>query len=186
MAAGVDTARGMAVPGAESNALQVDVAALMREQYARVCRLAWRFGVPQAELEDAVQDVFAAAWIGAGSFRGDCAPATWLTRIAVNHFVSRRRAWMRRARVFFRGGAFIEAVAAPEGVSPEQAEAHARAVACIRRLPERLRAVFVLRYIEEMSCGEVAGVLGIPEATVRTRVFHARKRLRKMLRGYEP
>ncbi len=66
------------------------------------------------------------------------------------------------------------------------AEAYDRAVACVRRLPVKQRRVFVLRYLEEMSCAEVAETLGIPEATVRTRTFHACKKLRGMMKGYEP
>jgi len=166
--------------------LRVDMAALMQTHHARIRGLAWRFGVPRQELDDAVQDVFAAAWAGAATFRGDCATSTWLTRIAVNYFVSRHRAWMRRVRLFVRGGAAVESAVDPGGLTPAQAEAHARAVVCIRRLPEKLRAVFVLRYIEEMTAAEVSDVLGIPEATVRTRAFHARQQLRDMMRGYEP
>ena len=64
-------------------------------------------------------------------------------------------------------------------------EAHTRAVSCIKRLPRRQRIVFVLRYLEKMSCEEVAHVLGIPEATVRTRVYHGRRRLRQMMRETE-
>ena len=51
----------------------------------------------------------------------------------------------------------------------------------IDRLPEQFRTVFVLRALEEMSAQEVAEVLHIPEATVRTRFFRARAQLREAL-----
>jgi RNA polymerase sigma-70 factor (ECF subfamily) len=51
----------------------------------------------------------------------------------------------------------------------------------IDALPESFRAVFVLRAIEELSVEETAGVLEIPEATVRTRFFRARSLLRESL-----
>ena len=51
----------------------------------------------------------------------------------------------------------------------------------IDALPESFRAVFVLRAIEELSVEETASVLGIPEATVRTRFFRARSLLRESL-----
>ncbi len=55
-------------------------------------------------------------------------------------------------------------------------------MACIRRLPPKLRTVLVLRYLEERNAAEVAQLLGIPEPTVRSRTFHARKRLRALMK----
>jgi RNA polymerase sigma-70 factor (ECF subfamily) len=49
----------------------------------------------------------------------------------------------------------------------------------IDRLPEELRRPLVLSAIEEMTSGEVAEVMGIPEGTVRTRVMRAKAELRK-------
>jgi len=174
-----------AAPLCGHDAVAVDIEQLVREESARIRALAWRFGVPEEELDDAVQEVFVRAWLGAPRFRGACAPSTWLTRIAVNYFVSRRRALMRRMRRMVRGEVSAEQPL-PAQPRPEVREAHERAVGCIRRLPRRLREVFVLRYLEEMPCKEVAETLTIPEATVRTRAYHARRRLRAMLKGFEP
>jgi RNA polymerase sigma-70 factor (ECF subfamily) len=138
------------------------------------------------ELDDTVQEVFLRAWQARSTFRQDANPSTWLTRIAVNYLISRRRSIRSRMaalRWFATGGPSAHA---HSDVSAESREAHARAISCVRRLSPKLRAVFVLRYLEEMSSPEVAQALGITESTVRTRAFHARKRLRKMMRGYEP
>lgn len=166
------------------DALSLD--ALIRREYGRIRRLAWRFGVPEDELDDATQEVFTRACAGFKSFRRESAAATWLTRVAINHFSSRRRAILRRLRLFRRHAETVDGVPGQAAREAEVAEAYAQAVACIRRLPVKLRKVFVLRYLEDMSCAEVAETLHIPEATVRTRAFHARKRLRVMMKGYEP
>ncbi|MCL4692536.1 MAG: RNA polymerase sigma factor [Candidatus Hydrogenedentes bacterium] len=157
---------------------------LIAREFPRLQRLAWRFGLPADELDDAVQEVFAKAWAGRGRFRGDAALTTWLTRVAVNHFTSRRQGWLRRMRVFHRDPDQVDRAPASGG-NIETNDGYERAVACIRQLPPKLRQVLVLRYLEEMSCAEVAETLGIPEATVRTRVFHARKKLRDRMGEHE-
>jgi RNA polymerase sigma-70 factor (ECF subfamily) len=169
-------------PGAKC---AISLEKLVQEHYDRIRRLAWRFGIPEDEIDDAAQEVFARACAGLKRFRGECSPSTWLTRIAINHLTSRKRRLVRRLRVFSTGADVIEQVASRPMRSPETSEAHARAMDCVRRLPVKLRTAFVLRYLEEMSCAEVAETLRIPEATVRTRVFYARRKLRAMLRGYE-
>jgi RNA polymerase sigma-70 factor, ECF subfamily len=159
---------------------------LYRQEYRRIRLLAWRFGLPEDELDDAAQDVFARVCAGFHRFRGDCALSTWLTRIAVNHFTLRRRALFRHIRTFRPYDDAAERAPGKDGPSSEAREAHERAVVCVRRLPVKLRKVFVLRHLEEMSCREVAGTLDIPEATVRTRSYHACRKLRGMMKGYEP
>jgi len=159
---------------------------LINDDYQRIRALAWKFGLPADEIDDAAQEIFVRACTGANRFRGDCTPSTWLTRIAVNYLCSRRRKMLRRRNVISTDRETVAQVAVgrPDGV--EIADAHERAVECIRRLSGKLRAAFVLRYIEEMSCAEVAETLGVPQSTVRTRIYHARKKLRRMMRGYEP
>ncbi len=161
------------------------IEALFREEYGRIRRLAWRFGLPEDELDDAAQEVFVRVWVGVRRFRGESSLSTWLTRIAVNYFTSRRRAVFRRLRTFLPQTEGIERVPAKSTGSAQAREAYARAVACVRRLPTKQRQVFVLRYLEEMSCAEVAETLGIPDATVRTRAFYACRKLRDMMKGHE-
>ena len=160
--------------------------ALVEAEYERVRRLAWRFGVLEADLDDTVQEIFTKCWAAWRGFREDCTAATWLTRIAVNHLISQRREAARhmnllssllRSRVDGRE---------PERHETQIRESYEKAVECVHQLRPKLRAVFVLRYLEEMSCREVAQTLGLQETTVRTRLFQARSKLRLMLRGYEP
>ena len=175
----------MPVPADEGRSRTVSLDALVRDEYARIRGLGWRFGLPEDELEDAVQEVFSLACAGLPKFRGESAPRTWLTRIAVNHFISRQRSWRRRLRVLVRNEDGRWDAKARRAVSHELNEAHERAVECIQGLSIKLRAVFVLRYLEDMSVAEVAETLNIAEGTVRSRIYHARQNLRRMMRGVE-
>jgi RNA polymerase sigma-70 factor (ECF subfamily) len=168
----------------ESEALDFD--RLVCAEQARIRTLAWRFGVSAAELDDAVQDVFVKAWAARAAFRGDASPSTWLTRIAINHLVSRQRSLRTRLRALADLRAIWKLGPRRPDARLALSEAEQEAMACVRRLPEKLRTAFVLRYLEEMSAADAAGILDIPEATVRTRAFHARKKLRAMLKDYEP
>jgi RNA polymerase sigma-70 factor (ECF subfamily) len=84
-----------------------------------------------------------------------------------------------------------QAMPSPPHFSPEQraSDGEVRAVLekAIDALPDDFRAVFVLRAVEEMSGAETAECLGIPEETVKTRLFRARARLQEaLLAALEP
>jgi RNA polymerase sigma-70 factor (ECF subfamily) len=146
----------------------------------------------EAEAEDAVQEAWVQAYRALHEFRGESRLATWLVRIAVNEALGRLRSAARRAEVIpldttvdsatFAGEANMQL---PESERPdrlaERSELRHVLEAHIDELPEAFRSVFVLRAVEEMSVDEVAAVLGIPEATVRTRHFRARSMLREAL-----
>ena len=161
--------------------------ALLLREYPRIRRLAKAFGLPEQEIDDAVQEVFARAWAARGRFQGDSAVSTWLTRIAVNHFCSRRQALFRRLRTFLAGhdADALERVPAKAGLPSEVSEAHEHVMACVHRLSVKLRQVFVLRYVEELEHAEIAKVLGISEHTTRSRAFNARRAVREMMEEFE-
>jgi len=143
-----------------------------------------------AEAEDAVQEAYVKAIRGMGGFRSDAKLSTWLVRIAVNEALGRLRSRKRAAEVIPLAGDIdaegevLQAVDDPASAPEAQAlRAEARRImeSRIDALPDSFRAVFVLRAVEEMSVEETAEVLGIPEATVRTRFFRARSQLRESL-----
>ncbi|MEK7667213.1 MAG: sigma-70 family RNA polymerase sigma factor, partial [Gemmatimonadota bacterium] len=82
----------------------------------------------------------------------------------------------------------------PSGASPgqrpaaaaEAAEIRAELAAALAELPPRQRAAIMLFDVEGYAHAEIAAVLGVPEGTVRSDVFHARRTLRKALRVYGP
>jgi RNA polymerase sigma-70 factor (ECF subfamily) len=146
----------------------------------------------EAEAEDAVQEAWVQAYNAFDEFRGESRLATWLVRITVNQALGRLRGAARRAEVIPLDTTVDSAIFAgepnmqlPESERPdrlaERGELRRVLEAHIDELPEAFRSVFVLRAVEEMSVEEVAAVLGIPEATVRTRHFRARSMLREAL-----
>ena len=147
----------------------------------------------EPEAEDAVQEAYLQAYRAMGTFRGDAKVSTWLVRIAVNEAITRLHKQTRRAEIIRLDGEDSQADLHSSEDSmnqspPEQpdraalrAEARRLLEAKIDELPDAFRTVFVLRAVEEMTVEEAAVVLGIPEATVRTRFFRARGLLRESL-----
>lgn len=131
--------------------------------------------------EDLVHEVFITLPSAIARFRGDASLRTFLVAIAVNHARHHVRSAMRRR-------AAVDRLARePVGPSadPERATARAELADALTRalddLPLDQRVAFVLCEVEERSSVEVASIVGAPEATVRTRLFHARKKLRAAL-----
>ena len=164
---------------------------LMRRHNRALYRAARAILKDDAEAEDAVQDAWLDAWHAMARFRGESKLSTWLTRIAVNVALARRRKRLRTAEILRIDGEIdLDRIddedanpSAPE--RPDAAASRAEARALIERavdaLPDAFRAVFVMRAIEEMSVEETAQALDLPEATVRTRFFRARGQLRESL-----
>ena len=143
-----------------------------------------------AETEDALQEAYLRAWRALAGFRADAKLSTWLVRIVINESLGRLR--RRGAQVIPLDTALDVAGHEPEAWmedDPDQrpdrvamrAEVRQLMEARIDTLPDAFRTVFMLRAVEELSVEEVAVVLEIPEATVRTRFFRARGLLREGL-----
>ena len=166
--------------------------ALMRRHNGRLFRAARAILRNDAEAEDAVQDAYLDAYRHMREFRGDAQVGTWLVRIAVNHALMRLRKQKRDNIVVpFQPGESEETSAIVDHIPDERTESPTTTTLRgeIRQLLERridelpiaFRTVFVLREVEEMSVEETADALGIPSATVRTRLFRARALLRQAL-----
>jgi RNA polymerase sigma-70 factor (ECF subfamily) len=132
--------------------------------------------------EDLVHEVFVTLPRAARKFRGEASLRTFLISIAVQHarhFVrsaTRRRAAMNR----FESEPVADDVPDPEHIARRKELARILARA-LDALPLEQRVAFVLCEVEERSSREVAEIVGAPEGTVRTRLFHAKKKLRSEL-----
>jgi RNA polymerase sigma-70 factor (ECF subfamily) len=169
---------------------QAAFALLMRRYNRRLYRVARSILRDDAEAEDALQEAYLQAYRALPDFRGDSSLATWLTRIVMNAALMRRRRTGRMAEVIELGA---EPVMEQHGGAPDQdasgqpeqaalrAQARGLIEAKIDGLPEVFRTVFILRAVEELSVEETAKVLGVPDATVRSRYFRARGMLREAL-----
>ena len=131
--------------------------------------------------EDLVHDTFLTLpkalrrWNGVGSLR------TFIIGIAVNHARHYLRASMRRRLALTRFAQEPSARARSQEEESEQRRLAALLMRALDSLSFEQRTTFVLCEVEERSSPEVAQILGIPEATVRTRLHHARQKLRAML-----
>lgn len=183
------------VPDAElaKRAVQGDGAAfetIMRRHNQLLFRTARGIVGSDGEAEDVAQETWMLAWRALSGFRAESKLSTWLVRIAVNEALGRRR--RQSAQIIPLEAAMMSSDndtrsalteipdRGPEH-SLERAQIRALIEARIARLPEAFRSVFMLRALEEMSVDEVAEVLDIPAATVRTRYFRARALLRESL-----
>ena len=156
---------------------------IIKRHNQRLYRVARGVLDDDAEAEDVVQETYIRAFTHLSEFRAEARLSTWLTRIALNQALGRRR--QGRSTV---GLEAIEPMAAPFGArepDPEQAAALGEIRRLLERaisgLPEGYRIVFVARDVEEMSIEETALLLGLRPQTVSTRLHRARKLLREAL-----
>jgi len=157
------------------------LAASFDRWHQRVRVLARRLLSDPAAAEDVVQDVFTALPQAATRFRGDTDLETFLLGIAVKRVWRHRRAALRRRKALERLRA-----AQPRGPRDPEQDTYRRELgeclgAALDELPLPQRVAFVLCEVEELTAGQAAAIADAPEATIRTRLFHARRRLRDLL-----
>ncbi len=156
---------------------------IIKRHNRRLHRIARAVLDDDTEAEDVLQETYIHAFTHLSEFRAEARLSTWLTRIALNEALGRRR--QRRPTVDVKA---IEAMAAPFSTHDLDPEA-AAALTEIRRLleravsslPEHFRIVFVMRDVEEMSIEETALLLGLQPQTVSSRLHRARRLLRQAL-----
>lgn len=162
---------------------------LMRQYNQRLFRVARSILRDDADAEDALQDAYVQAYRKLDEFRGEAELSTWLTRIVINQALMRVRKRKRDQVVvpFETGAADGPELEVADDMAESPSDAAMRGEMRkvleqrIDELPGAFRTVFVMREVEEMTARETAEALGIPEATVRTRLFRARALLREAL-----
>ena len=129
--------------------------------------------------ESLTQDTFIRAWSAREQFRGDCAPATWLTRIALNLVrdhtrTNRFRFWKKVAGTAvdahdFAGFIPDQSTSAESSLIAQQQVEHLWKT--VATLTERQRTVFVLRFVEELDLATIAEITTMPISTVKTHLY---------------
>jgi RNA polymerase sigma-70 factor, ECF subfamily len=161
---------------------------VMRRHNRALWRIARGILRDDADAEDVVQETYLRAFTRIGEFRGEANLGTWLGRIAVNEAL--RRLERRHAiSSFLTARDDGDALCQVPDPDPAQTPEHVVARREIRRmvehavdrLPAPFRMVFILRTIEQLSIQETAETLGIPAATVKTRLHRAVHLLRQTL-----
>lgn len=134
--------------------------------------------------EDLVQEAFLALPAASRGFRGGATFRSFVLGVAANHARHHVRAAARRRAAHLRSVEEPVPPSTPEGRTARRELAVALTTA-LDALPVEQRVAVVLCEVEERSSVEVAEILGVPEGTVRTRVFHAKRKLRELLGGEE-
>jgi len=153
------------------------------ESYARIVyNLVLRMVGDREDARDLTQSTFLKAWKGIGAFDPGRRFFTWIYRIALNEAMNLLRS--RRPRVDLD-----DRMADPRPSPAERIDARdtrETIQAALAELGDSDRQILVLRYFGELSYKEIAGVLEIPEKTVKSRLFSARQDLGRILRrqGY--
>ena len=165
----------------DEQALSLEFEARLADSSALAFRVAYSVLRHQQDAEDVAQEAFARAFRRFRSLRDRDRFRAWLVRITWRLALDSRRGGRRRAA--------REDTAASEPVHAPTAEADvlarersARLWAAIDALPRKLRVAIVLSAIEGHGVRDVAALLAIPEGTVKSRLFDARKRLQELLR----
>ena len=164
---------------------------LLTANNQRLFRTAWSILKDRSEAEEAVQAAYVSAFASIDRFAGRSSLSTWLTRIVINEALGRVRSERRRrARLEAEGVPVLESyreklMAGSETAQPDAAVAREQLRRLLERaiasLPDAFRTVFVLREIEGLSVEDTAEALEIPQATVKTRLLRARRRLQQAL-----
>jgi RNA polymerase sigma-70 factor (ECF subfamily) len=162
--------------------------ALMRRFNRLLYRTARSIVRDDFDAEDVVQNAYLLAYRDISKFRGEAKLSTWLVRIVINEALACLRRRTRSANILSLeddacDGA-VDAAYESTRTRPERPDEAAMRSdlrrlleAKIDELPLPRRSVFILRVLEELSVAETAVMLGIREATVRTRFFRAREQL---------
>lgn len=192
------SSQSMVTPAAEANTdedivarvLAGDVASfeiLMRRHNQRLYRIGRAILRNDADAEDLMQEAYIRAYQNLSKFEGRAKFSTWLSRIAVNEALARKRSLSRREEIepmvdpqSERAKNFPERSASPEQQVSAN-ELRGLLEEAIDSLPDPYRTVIMLRDIQEMETAETAEALDITEQNVKTRLHRARALLRKRL-----
>jgi RNA polymerase sigma-70 factor (ECF subfamily) len=155
---------------------------LFARHHVRVYRFVLRLVRDESVAEDLISEVFLDVWRQAGRFEGRSQVSTWLLAIARFKALSA----LRRRPDEELDDETAEAIEDPSDdpeVALDKKDKSAAIRKCLEKLSAEHREIIDLVYYHEKSVEEVAKIVGIPENTVKTRMFYARKRLAELLKA---
>ncbi len=152
----------------------------LAERYAPLARRLARAALADPhDADDAVQDGLLSAWRHIAQYDPGRPFRPWLMRIVVNAAADLRR--RRKVRQTEPLGTTVAGAGPTPDRLTERAELRERLTEALARLPERRRVALMMFDAEGYSHAEIAEVLGVPEGTVRSDVFHARRAMRALM-----
>ncbi len=159
---------------------------------AKLRNVAYGITLDADESTDIIQDVFLKAYMGIDKFKGESSLYTWLRRITINESLNWVRKWKRRFR-WQHQSIDQEEGSGPDLTSdapgPEESLSNRQVSGILRKgldsLPEKARAILILKEVEGLSYDEIGELMQINKGTVSSRIFYAREKLREALKGIE-
>lgn len=153
---------------------------LYREYAPRVFRFAMRMIRDRAKAEEVTNDVMLEVWKSAERFEGRSAPSTWILGIARHRTLNAVRGKSLHLTALDDAAEVADEAPAPESGIDQLAVTQKLRVA-LEQLPPEQREVVEMTFMEEMSYKQIAEVAHCPENTVKTRMFHAKRKLEPLL-----
>jgi RNA polymerase sigma-70 factor (ECF subfamily) len=155
---------------------------LMRRYQQRVYWVARRIVGTHADADDVAQEAFIKAYQNLGDFRGDSSFFTWLYRIAVNLSLNHVRkhqvmGYLRQSDLLSR----VLPAASNQGDEIERQETEEKLQRVIEHLPEKQKAVFVLRFFDELDYEEISGILKTSVGGLKANYHHALRKVREAM-----
>jgi RNA polymerase sigma-70 factor, ECF subfamily len=181
----------VADPNAEDRLLMARIAAadkpalrsfFLRHQ-TRIFRYIQRMVRNEAVAEELTNEVFLDVWLHAKSYEGRASVVTWLLTLAHNRTISALRKRRDEAWNEDEAKEIPDDVDSAEVVLQKQNKGRLLRQ-CLAALAPDQREIMDLVYYHERSIAEVSAILGLPEGTVKTKMFNARKRLSELLRQF--
>jgi RNA polymerase sigma-70 factor (ECF subfamily) len=154
---------------------------LFARAQTRVFRFLVRVVINQAIAEELLNEVFLSVWQNAHRYEGRSEPMTWMLSIAHNKAISALRKKTEVLGIDDEVARNLAAEEDPPDIVAQRHDTSAKIRACMAELSADHRTILDLVYYQEQSVAEVAEVLGIPENTVKTRMFYARRKLSELL-----
>ena len=160
---------------------------LMTPLEGLVWRVCWHYTGDRDASADCGQETMIRVWKGLGSYRGECSFESWVYRIAANCCTD----WLRKKK---RDRSVSMEPMKDQGFDPADPSPGTEELAiaseeqrslreAIGLLPEEQRDALVMTQLERIPYEEAAGILGVSEGTVKSRVNRAKARLKELLSG---
>lgn len=157
----------------------------MSEFYTRFQESVFRFALSRtgdASLAgEVLNDTMLCVWLDAGRFRGDARPLTWVLGIAFRKSMDQMRRLLRHPAEALDEDLRDEGASVDLSEVLQRMDDVQRVQSAIAKLGEAHRVALHLAFFEDLPYAEIATVLGCPEGTVKTRVFHAKQMLKRLL-----
>jgi len=135
------------------------------------------------DTDDILQDTFVKAWVHLADFRGDSQIKTWLYKVATNETLSFIR---KKRNTQSLDTSILEPVSVSGFTEDESEKLILKLEQAIAILPDRQRAVFCMRYYDDMPYQEIAKITGLTEGALKASYFHAVKKVEEFITAVKP